>query len=96
MGGITHRASLLFTIFVEVTEEGNLVGRCLEIPKAVGTGKTLQELRRNIAKIISLIQGSMSEEKEVVTPLSNICIKDSVITSQCLPAAGLPAEQHSK
>ena len=48
---MTHRASLLFTIFVEVTEEGNLVGRCLEISKAVGTGKTLQELRRNIAKI---------------------------------------------
>jgi len=63
VSGITQQASLLFTIFVTVTKEGNLVGRCLEIPKAVGIGKTLQKLRKSMANAISLTQVSMSEEK---------------------------------
>ena len=63
--------------------EGDLVGRCLEMPRAVGNGKTLQELRRNMADVISLVQNSMSEE--VPTPLSNIFIRCSANTSQCLP-----------
>jgi len=46
---------LLFTIFLEVIEEGDLVGRCLEIPRTVGNGKTLKELRRNMAEVISSI-----------------------------------------
>jgi predicted RNase H-like HicB family nuclease len=61
MKGMTYQASLLFTIFVEVTEEGNLIGRCHEIPMAVGKGKTLQELRRNMADAISLTRVSPHE-----------------------------------
>jgi len=79
---------LLFTIFIEDTEEGDLGGRCLEIPRAVGNGKILQELRRNMADVISLVQKSMFEE--VVTPLSNIFIECSATSSQCLPE-----QQHS-
>jgi predicted RNase H-like HicB family nuclease len=52
---------LLYTILVEVTEEGDLVGRCLDLPKAISNGKTLQELRRNMAGVLSFIQGSIYE-----------------------------------
>ena len=53
---------MLFTIFVEVTEGGDLVGRCLELPKAISNGKTLQELRGNMSDVISLIQQSIHED----------------------------------
>jgi predicted RNase H-like HicB family nuclease len=53
--------SLLFTIFVEVTEDGDLVGRCLEIPRTICSGKILEELRKNMADAISLAQVSRHE-----------------------------------
>ena len=73
-GRYNPQASLLFTIFVDVTEEGDLIGRCLEI-EAVGRGRTLLELRRNMADAISLPQVSRHEEG---VPHSNISIKDSI------------------
>ena len=76
------QSSLLFTIFIEVTKGGDLVGRCLEIPRAVGSGKSLQELRRNMADVISLVQKFISEE--VPTTLSNNFIERSATASQCL------------
>jgi predicted RNase H-like HicB family nuclease len=53
---------LLFTIFIRVTERGDLVGTCLEVPEAISKGKTLEELRKNMAKAISLIQKSVYKE----------------------------------
>ena len=53
---------MLFTLFVGVTEGGDLVGRCLELPKAISNGKTLQELRRNMSDVISLIQETIHED----------------------------------
>lgn len=72
MEGIVYQTSLLFTIFVEITKERNLVGRCLEIPMAIIRGKILQQLRRNVAEALSLIQVIMPEEKEASARISNI------------------------
>lgn len=45
---------MLFTIFMEVTEEGHLVRKRFELHGVISEGRTREELRKNIAEAIQL------------------------------------------
>jgi predicted RNase H-like HicB family nuclease len=51
-----------YRVLVEKAKGGGYIGRCLDLSGVISEGETLEELKENIVKEISLIRESILEE----------------------------------
>ncbi|MGA8081102.1 MAG: type II toxin-antitoxin system HicB family antitoxin [Candidatus Nitrosopolaris sp.] len=58
-----------YHILIKTSPEGGYTGQCLELPGAISEGETLEELQRNIAEAIDLVQEEirhMAKSEQVI------------------------------
>jgi predicted RNase H-like HicB family nuclease len=51
-----------YRVLVEKTKGGGYIGRCLDLSGVISEGETLEELKENMVKEISLIRESILDE----------------------------------